>query len=53
MSTCKQNTNELKNVTNKMCIKTTINAQFKNHCAINTIKEINRLTALIISEANI
>jgi len=33
-----------KNVTNKMCIKTVINVQLKN-CVINTIKEINRLTA--------
>jgi len=37
-STCKWKTNKLKNVTNKMCVKT----------AINAVKEINGLTDLQI-----
>jgi len=46
MSTCKWNTEKLKNLTNKMCIKTTINAQFNR--TINTVTEINRSTALVV-----
>ena len=30
MSTCKWNANKLKNVTNKMCVKTAINVRLKN-----------------------
>jgi len=43
-SICKWNTNKPKNVTNKMCVKTSIK---KINPAINAIKEINCLTALV------
>ena len=40
--------NKLKNVTNKMCIRTTINVQLKkNNRLVNVVKEINGLTALV------
>jgi len=43
-STCKWNTNKLKSVANKMCVKTAINACLKK---ISAIKEINSLIALV------
>jgi len=46
--TCKLNTNKLKNVTNKIWVKTAINVWLKKiNLAINAIKEINRLTGVL------
>ena len=48
-ATCKLNTNKLKNVTNKLCIKTATNAWLKKiNRVIYATKEINRAIALII-----
>jgi len=40
------NGTQTKNVTNKMCIKTTINTRLTIYSTINMIEEINCLTAL-------
>jgi len=40
MSTCKCNTNKLKNVTNKTCIKTALSMQLKESNRVMQLKEL-------------